>query len=403
MGMKKRKKSFLLPTVSLLWLILLFGGICLFSPIGITVSAQSAENADTAELWENIRELIAGLDLSALDEYISSVDEIADWNVADKIVEFISGGNVDYDDVFSTLFSLFLDSVKDFLPSFAVICAVSLTCALLNAVRSETMQDSVSKVIFYAGYCSVLVVVLAKVIVLFGGCMNCMQSMRKQMEIVFPLLLTLMAASGGGVSVAVYRPAVAFLSGGVSSLLTEAVLPFTIVIIVFTMVSGLNDHIKLNGFISFFRNANKWIIGVCVTVFGIFLSVQGLTAAAYDGISLRAAKYAISNSVPIVGGFLSNGFDLVLAGSVLIKNSVGVIGIVLLVLSVLPALSQLIGFSLCLRLSSAVCEPMGEERISRFLTGLGGSTGYLVACLLCVAFLYFLTVLLLICSAGVIF
>jgi hypothetical protein len=55
------------------------------------------------------------------------------------------------------------------------------------------------------------------------------------------------------------------------------------------------------------------------------MTVQGITSASIDGISIRATKYAISNSIPIVGGFLRDGFDIVIAGSVLIKNAVGII------------------------------------------------------------------------------
>ena len=309
---------------------------------------------------------------------------------------------MNYSSVFSALFSLFTDSVKEILPAFALICAVALLCGVLNTVKSGFLQDSTAEIIFFVCYAAVLVILLSQLVQVFSLCYDTMLNLRRQMEIVFPVLLTLMAASGGTVSATVYQPAVAFLCGGVADVLTNVVLPFTVVIILLNMVSNLNKNVKLHGFISLFKSANKWLIGLSVTVFGIFLSVQGLTSATYDGISLRAAKYAISNSIPIVGGFISNGFDLVLAGSTLIKNSVGMIGIFLLISGILQPVISLVAFSLGLRLSAAICEPIGDERISVFLKQLSDSIGYLIACLLAIAFLYFLTVLLLICSAGVI-
>ncbi len=372
-----------------------------------TLTQSEADEAESAqevqeELTENIESLIEDLDLEELQAYLDSLEEFSSWDVADKIMELIDGGTLDYESVFAALFSLLTDSLTDMLPAFGLILAIALLCGILNTVKTGFLQDSTAEIIFFVCYAAVLVVLLSQTVAVFTLCFNAMKDMRTQMEIIFPILLTLMAAGGGTVSATVYQPAVAFLSGGVSEILTGIVMPFTVVIVVLNMVERLNSNVKLKGFISLFKSANKWLIGLSVAVFGIFLSVQGLTSATYDGISLRAVKYAISNSVPIVGGFISGGFDLVLAGSTLIKNSVGMIGIFVLLSGVVQPLVTVAGFSLGLRLTAAVCEPIGDERISGFLTGLSESMGFLVACLLCMAFLYFLTVLLLICSAGVI-
>ncbi len=364
----------------------------------VTTQAQDGEKI----LKESIDELLQDLNVEELQEYLSSLSDFSSWSVTDKIAELIDGGAMDYTNVFSALISVFSDAVLDMLPSFAVICAIALICGILNTVKTEFLQNSTAEIIFFVCYAAVLVVLLSQLIRVFTLSYDTMLNLKRQMEIIFPILLTLMAASGGSVSATVYQPAVAFLCGGVSDILTQIVLPFTLIIFVLSMVSHFNKNVKLQGFVSLFKSTNKWLIGLCVTVFGIFLSVQGLTSATYDGISLRAAKYAISNSVPIVGGFISNGFDLVLAGSTLIKNSLGVIGIFVLLSSVLQPVVTIIGFSLVLRLTAAVCEPIGDERISTFLNQISDGTGYLIACLFSLAFLYFLTILLLICSAGVI-
>ena len=120
-------------------------------------------------------------------------------------------------------------------------------------------------------------------------------------------------------------------------------------------------------------------------------------------LSFKAAKYAVSNSVPIIGGFLGSGFDLVVAGSVLIKNSVGSCGIILLALVVLPPLIQLVVCNLFMRLSAAVVEPIGEPGFSGVLASLGGAVNYFTAGLLAVGFMYFITMLLLVCSSNTLF
>jgi stage III sporulation protein AE len=124
-------------------------------------------------------------------------------------------------------------------------------------------------------------------------------------------------------SAAVCRPAVAFFATNIVSVLSAVVFPVTIAIILFSIVSCINKELKINRFTGFFKSINKWIIGICVSVFGLFFTLQGITAATYDGVVRRAAKYAIGNGIPIVGGFLSGGFDLAVAGGILIKNALG--------------------------------------------------------------------------------
>ena len=143
-------------------------------------------------------------------------------------------------------------------------------------------------------------------------------------------------------------------------------------------------------------------MGLALGIFSIFLSIQGISAAQYDGISLRAAKYVISGSIPIVGGFLSGGVEIVVAGSALIKNALGSFALFLLFGVLLRPVLLFAALQLFLRLSAAATEPAGGK-ISAFLSKMAGDTGYFLAAILSVGFLYFLTLLLIIFSTGVMY
>ena len=103
-----------------------------------------------------------------------------------------------------------------------------------------------------------------------------------------------------------------------------------------------------------------------------------------------------------MGGFLSGGMELVVAGSALIKNALGSFTVFMLFAVVLRPVLLFAAFQLFLRISAAATEPAGGK-ISPFLSRLASDSGYFIAGILCIAFLYFLTILLLVCSTGVIF
>ena len=378
--------------------------LLLLFPVGQTVSyaATPEEEAAIEELERSVEELLSSLDTEELQNYLDSFQEYGGISVRDKLLQLITGDySLDYASLGEAILNLVWDEAKTVLPAFAVILAVSLLCGILNSVKNGFLQSTMSDIINFVGYISVGAVVLACLLNVLTSGFSAVRNMQKQMEIVYPLLLTLMAASGGAVSATVYRPAVAFLSSSVCELFTAVVMPTSVVVVVLAFVGNLSVDVRTEKLGDLFKSVNKWLIGLTLGVFGVFLTVQGITSAQYDGMSLRAAKYVISGSVPIVGGFLSGGVDLILAGSTLIKNALGSFAVFLLFGTVLRTILLFVVFQLFLRLSAAATEPVGGK-ISAFLSRLAGDSGFFLAGILCVAFLYFLTLLLLIFSTGVI-
>ena len=370
----------------------------------VAASALTAEEeAAIEQLQEEVQKLLEALDTEELEAYLATLPQYEGSDLKEMLASIVTGDfSLDYSSLWQSVLALVWEEGKVMLPAFAVILAVTLLCGILNSVKNGFLKSTMTDIIHFAAYLSVGAVLLSVLISVLQAGFSAIGSMQRQMQIIYPILLTLMAASGGAVSAGIYRPAVAFLSSAVCEMFTAVVLPTSVVVIVLTFVGSLSDEVKTSKLGDFFKSINKWLIGLALGLLGIFLTVQGIAAAQYDGISLRAAKYLVSGSVPIVGGFLSGGLDLVLAGSALIKNAVGSFAVFLLFGAILRPVLLFAAFQLFLRLSAAVAEPVGG-RISAFLSRLASDCGFFLAGLCCIAFLYFLTLILLVCSTGVIF
>lgn len=378
--------------------------LCLFSggPVR-AIAATSEEETAMEELQAKIEELLASLDTTELQTYLDSLSDFQGTSVKEKLLGMITGDfALDYSSFTEAILSLIIEEWRTFMAAFAVILAVALLCGVLNSIKNGFLHSTMSYIINFVGYISVGAVVLSCLLGVLDGGFAAITAMKKQMDIVYPLLLTLMAASGGTVSAQVYRPAVAFMSSGISELFVSVVMPVSVVVIVLAFIGNLSPDVRTEKLGDLFKSVSKWLIGFTLGLFSIFLTVQGITSAQYDGMSLRAAKYVISGSVPIVGGFLSGGVEVVLAGSALIKNALGSFAVFLLFATLLRPVVLYAAFQIFLRLSAAATEPVGGK-ISAFLTRLAQDSGYFFAAILCMAFLYFLTLLLLIFSSGVMF
>ncbi len=381
----------------ILWIIFisLFILFPLFFP---TVSALAQEGEEEAQnqLNESINELINQLDLDALEDYLKTLEGFSESSVAERLIDYIQGEKFDYAGFGAEILDVLFQNVVKILPAFACIAAIALLSGIISSLRSGSAGRTSLDMIYLVSYASALIPLVGVLIECFQTATESISQMQTQMNLVFPLMLTLMATSGSTATVAVCRPAVGFFSGAIVSVISSVVFPLTITIIAFSMAGNLTSELKISKFSAFFKSINKWIIGVCISVFGIFFTLQGLTAAAHDGIMRRATKYAIGNGIPIVGGFLSGGFDLAIAGSVLIKNSLGNMSIFMLVSILFEPLVLLVSVNLLLRFTAAVTQPFGDSRISDFLGETAGNLQYCTAGLLFTAFLYFLSIVLLV-------
>lgn len=74
----------------------------------------------------------------------------------------------------------------------------------------------------------------------------------------------------------------------------------------------------------------KWVVtSVLTTVLLLFvgyLTVSGVIAGTADAATIKAAKFTMSSMVPVVGGILSDAAETVLAGAGILRNAVGVFG-----------------------------------------------------------------------------
>ena len=387
-------------------LIALFASVLLllcFSGNPVAASAYTSEEQEALDrLEEEVEELLGALDTDELQAYLDSFDEYRGKDVKEMLASLVTGDfALKYDSLFEAVLGLVWEEGRAMLPAFAVILAVAVLCGILNSAKNGFLQGTMSDIIHFVAYVSVGAVILAVLTNVLQTGFSAIAQMQKQMQIVCPILLTLMAASGGAVSAGVFRPAVAFLSSGICELFTAVVLPTSVVVIALTFAGNLSPEVRCEKLGGLFKSVNKWLIGLTLGLFTLFLTVQGIASAQYDGISLRTIKYLVSGSVPIVGGFLSGGVDLVLAGSSLIKSALGSFSVFLLFATILRSVLLFAAFQLFLRLCAAATEPVGGK-ISSFLSSVANDCGFFVAGLLCVAFLYFLTVILLVCSAGVI-
>ncbi len=373
--------------------------ICLALFCGFMFYGANVAKAD--ELGDAIEEQIDNLDLDDIENYFNDFNINGDSSFMETLKKMLNG---EYTFDYSSAFNYFLSSVfstfKELAPTILTIVAIAIFCALINAFKSSFFSESISSVIHFVCYSAITVIILTNFLTVYSDTKNVIQNLTKLSEIMSPIILTLMTASGASASAGIFKPCVVFFASGITEIIFNVLLPLCLVVLIFNVLSNYSDSIKLKKFSDFFSSLIKWIIGFIILFYGIFITVQGFSAATYDGISIKATKYILSNSVPLIGGLLKDGFDLVVAGSILIKNCLGIFTVILIFYTVIKPIIYITALSLCFKLCASVIEPISDYKLSDICASTSKSLTYLAILIILAAFMMFIITIMMVFSAS---
>lgn len=358
---------------------------------------QSVEEIEQ-ELDENIDDQLNNIDFGELDNIFNNLDEEAkglfnSTSFYDKVMAVLNGElSTDSSSFFQYIFNLFFDNLLKFVPLLALIVVVSILCSFVGQLSPTGKTSSINKVVYFACFGIIIVLLSTTLKDVITNSSNTILSIQKQMEVIFPILLVMLTSVGGVSTSATMQPMVGILSSGVIYLFNAFVLPIFVFSVIFTIVGNLSNEVKLDKFNKFFSSLFKWVIGGIFTIFLAIIAIKGLTASSIDGISIKTAKFALKTYIPILGGYLSDGFNLILASSMLIKNAVGGVGLLLFLLTIIAPIVNLVVLSLGLKLVAAIVEPISDNKIPNFIYSVANLLTMLIVCLIAVAFMYLIVV-----------
>ncbi len=198
-----------------------------------------------------------------------------------------------------------------------------------------------------------------------------------------PIMAGVLVASGNAVTGASYYSTV-MLSGEIISQIGQRLLsPVLNMLLGITVISSLCEKIKLNGIIGFVHSAFKWIISFMMSLFVSVLSFHSFIGTAADNAGIKAAKFAISSFVPVVGGALSDAFLTVQSSLKLLKSGVGVFAIIGTAALYLPAIIKCIIWLLTISAGLAVAEIFSLGVPCSLLQGVKKVVTLMLVLLLC--------------------
>lgn len=324
------------------------------------VSAQQEDEKNESSL--NIAGLVDNLDLSALDKYLEQMEESGGISVGSSAKEYIQA-LISGDKSFSTddLLNVLMSALSASSSAFAIISTLVAMCiiwSLATGIEWKNNSNSAKNAVNLACVSTMSVIVFYWIYRMVSSASSYFDDMKNLCDAVFPVFFTLLSASGASGSASALSPVAAMVSVTLFTVIKSVVFPIALAVLCLSMAGSLTEKLPLNALIDFLSETCSRIMKTGFYVFAAFTATQSIYIGIKDRVSLRMGKFALSKYVPIIGGYLSDGFNYVIAGSVLIKNAAGLMTLAIIFMRFIPVLVSLIIASLSLKLVCAIAEPL---------------------------------------------
>ena len=378
-------------------IILLFIGLLFFCDNGQLVHAQDNNSVISNDEIND--------DLEGLYDYISTMKSnfelINDLDPVSYIKNYISTGkgNLSFSKICDAAFSLLFKEVKTVLSMCIIIVVIGIICSLIKNLQSAFSSESISEIAFYACYALMIIVLTRTFIISLDLAKDIITQISGFMSKLLPILVVMLGVAGGFTESATMDPIVLGTTIIIPKIYLNIILPLILITFVLQFTNNISTEPKISNLCSLVKSSVLWIQGLILTVYIGLLTVRGITASTIDAVTLKTAKFTIDNFIPIVGKTFSDAIASVSGYSLIIKNAIGSVGLLVLILIILYPIIKIFLSSIILKISSSLLEPIADKRITKAVFSAGDSLILILSSVLCVSLMFFVLIAMMV-SAG---
>ena len=378
-------------------IILLFIGLLFFCDNGQLVHAQDNNSVISNDEIND--------DLEGLYDYISTMKSnfelINDLDPVSYIKNYISTGkgNLSFSKICDAAFSLLFKEVKTVLSMCIIIVVIGIICSLIKNLQSAFSSESISEIAFYACYALMIIVLTRTFIISLDLAQDIITQISGFMSKLLPILVVMLGVAGGFTESATMDPIVLGTTIIIPKIYLNIILPLILITFVLQFTNNISTEPKISNLCSLVKSSVLWIQGLILTVYIGLLTVRGITASTIDAVTLKTAKFTIDNFIPIVGKTFSDAIASVAGYSLIIKNAIGSVGLLVLILIILYPIIKIFLSSIILKISSSLLEPIADKRITKAVFSAGDSLILILSSVLCVSLMFFVLIAMMV-SAG---
>lgn len=336
--------------------------------------------------------------LDELEGFLFELDRELEKNIPElKLRELFSNlkegkANLSIGSVLESLIHFFFREILANSSLLGKLIVLAVLASILHNIQTAFEQSTISRLANAVVFMALISLALTSFHQVTSTGKAAIEQMVNFIYALLPVLITLIASVGSISTATITHPIVFASLSLISSMTVNVVFPLIYFSAVLTIVNHITDQFQVTRLAKLIKELSLGLLGLFLTIFIGVLSIQGVAGAVADGVGLRTAKFLTGSFVPVVGRAFSDAIEAVIGTSLLLKNAVSLIGVIVIVaICLLPAV-KILSMALIYRLAAAIIQPFGGGNIPDMLESLASVLFTVFGAVAAVGLMFFMVV-----------
>lgn len=210
-----------------------------------------------------------------------------------------------------------------------------------------------------------------------------------------PVFAGISAAAGNAASSLSYNAIVLLIAEAAVKIASDMLMPVISVCMAMNIIDAVNPTFSLSSVTGLMKKITTLFLGFGMTVFTGLLSIQSIVGASADTLGVKAAKFVVSNFVPVVGSAVADAYSTMRSGLGLLRGAAGAFGIIALCVTLLPPVLETLCLYLAMTAGEAAAEMFGVKELGTFFKGAASVLSLTAAVLACFGVMFVISTVIL--------
>lgn len=329
--------------------------------MAIFICVFSNKSLASEEILESTQEM---LDISSFiseaQRYTEDVFEDMDFS---ETLNSAITGELDGTSIAKKIFNLLGIEVKSQITMVGSIIIIIVVHSILKSISDGLDNGGISQITYFVQYILIVTLIMTNFSGIISSIKNTIQNLVGFSYSLIPLLLALIMTTGNMVTAGAVQPILLIMITFIGNFISSFLLPMILIGTSLGIISKISDKVQIDKLAKTFKSSVVWIMGIALTIFTGVLSLESTLTGHVDGITTKTTKVIVSSAVPVVGKILSDTAEVVLGSGVILKNAVGIIGVIVIIGICAMPIIRLAVLTVLYHFLSAVCQPIADKKI----------------------------------------
>ena len=289
---------------------------------------------------------------------------------------------------FEFIENIFLTEIKASINLMISVLIVIIIHSIFKSIIENLGNSTASQIVYIIQYLVIVTITINSFVSILDITRECINDLMNFMNLLIPIFVSLMLVTGNLVTTTMAQPILIFMVSFIGNFINNFLIPLLLISISISVVSNVSEKAQINRISKFLKSSIVWILGIILTIFTCTLSIEGTLSSSVDGLTAKTAKAAVSNFIPVVGKIMGDTVETVIGCGNILKNSVGIVGVLIIVGIVAMPIIKVSFLALAFKITSAACEIVADQKIVKLIDDISDSYKTLLAILISMSIMF---------------